>query len=759
MADDPNSTFTNNSAIVIALLSAVALAFGHSAPLQDARPSSKEPQIHETVNVQSVEARLWQDPFTAVAKARERQPVGSTESDLAAHRNPISEQIGLLGENEFPEIIIATVSAAPYPEAEEDRRRMRYAIVSGLDVMNFVPSDWEHIGYVETCPQGITARVNARRACGSFPSERLPAVIPFELFREKHNPYKKILVLWLDEDVLREHPLKKFKNLAEFIYLQSRIGPQSGPSMHVIGPSTSDTLRALLIESCDAQPPLVSGEKAFCNKANNALTADVLKKISFYAYGATVDDASLFSEVRGQDGEIVADFSQFSALPTLHEFLASRGVNLLRTIATDDILARTLMRELHLRGVDPGIQTRKTLKKDPEASRKDEQHIALISEWDTYYGRTFPSLIRNCAAEGKYDSETFISAVFTWAKSAVAGNSDNPGDQGFSPCPRLSDDDKPSWLHVRTYLRGLDGALPQANKADAKVDSHGDTSGKNDNLSVEESAHDQAPGQPHSMAAERAFGQGQYDYLRRLSSDLKEEEDALKRNEEGSIKAIGVVGGDVFDKLLVLRALKPEFPEAIFFTDDYDALLGLQSEVRWTRNLLIASSFGSKLRRERQRDLPPFRSYLETSAFLATQLAVADIEKRPEPASLQAQYSGPSADGQERGEAGFQPIDIVDVQGLATPTKKKRESGKSAKRRAGQHSTAKFSEDLGHWGMAPAVAGPGILQHKIKDWLEKPQIFEVERTGGMLALSQYNDCSKDTNICKDNCEHNFGAVT
>jgi hypothetical protein len=69
MADDPTGTnFANNGAILITLLSAGALAFSHFAPLQDARPDSREVQFHETATVQTVEARLWQDPFAAVAK-------------------------------------------------------------------------------------------------------------------------------------------------------------------------------------------------------------------------------------------------------------------------------------------------------------------------------------------------------------------------------------------------------------------------------------------------------------------------------------------------------------------------------------------------------------------------------------------------------------------------------------------------------------------------------------------------------------------
>jgi hypothetical protein len=86
----------------------------------------------------------------------------------------------------------------------------------------------------------------------------------------------------------------------------------------------------------------------------------------------------------------------------------------------------------------------------------------------------------------------------------------------------------------------------------------------------------------------------------------------------------------VFDKFLILRALKPQFPKALFFTNDFDSLLTNQSELDFTRNLLIVSSFGARLAAKIQGDIPPFRDTYVTSAFLATQLAVLDAKNDSE---------------------------------------------------------------------------------------------------------------------------------
>ena len=51
------------------------------------------------------------------------------------------------------------------------------------------------------------------------------------------------------------------------------------------------------------------------------------------------------------------------------------------------MLTHALAGELKRRGVEP--------------SNDDKDHIALISEWDTFYGQTFPTTLENCFANPK----------------------------------------------------------------------------------------------------------------------------------------------------------------------------------------------------------------------------------------------------------------------------------------------------------------------------------------------------------------------
>ncbi len=89
----------------------------------------------------------------------------------------------------------------------------------------------------------------------------------------------------------------------------------------------------------------------------------------------------------------------------------------------------------------------------------------------------------------------------------------------------------------------------------------------------------------------------------------------------GRVGAIGILGSDVYDKLLILRALRPQFPNTLFFTTDLDAQLLHPADFPWTRNLIVASSFGLDLNRKLQGKIPPFRGNYQTSIFFSTLLA------------------------------------------------------------------------------------------------------------------------------------------
>ncbi|MFY9973571.1 MAG: hypothetical protein WAK53_04890, partial [Chromatiaceae bacterium] len=159
-----------------------------------------------------------------------------------------------------------------------------------------------------------------------------------------------------------------------------------------------------------------------------------------------------------------------------------------------------------------------------------------------------------------------------------------------------------------SYMRGLDGAVP-GDKASSSSRAQDKDSGK---------------------GIERAAGDAQLDYLRRMKNTLLDKNAELRADctliqrfrQDCGIRAIGVLGNDYFDKLLVLKALKPVFGNAIFFTTDLDADMLHPEDNRATRNLIVASGFGLTLKRGLQREVPPLRDSYQTSMLLAVGLAL-----------------------------------------------------------------------------------------------------------------------------------------
>jgi hypothetical protein len=662
MADNPsNGNFTNYGILFATLLSAGALLFP-GFPALNTRPRSAEPPVHETASAQDTDARLWQDPFEVVDRALKSARVSTPcPEDLDRYpdhdrhcERPIDQlrKARSLESGENPVVIGVTLSGAPYPEDEEARRQYRYAVLSGLDAVGYVPENARGIGYYRLKP-GVDARRD---------NSPLPTTIPFELFQTRvtGSANKKIVVLWLNEDLAGGRPLLHFCSLLKRLGLETQ-------GMQVVGPRSSDTLRDLVNEANDPERR-PDDAPAGCEQ-----TADGLQQSRFYAYSATVEDSALLSALG------------ISNAGSVHKFLETKHIHLFRTVATDDVVAQALVHELKLRGVEPGREQSKSAKPQSRETGKsppNEQHIALISEWDSFYGQTFPCTLQDKLRASLQDS---------YGRR-----------EGEAPCAKAKA--SPPWAHKFTYLRGLDGALPGNQQNDPPKNAPGDSQGGSDKDQADKNRAD-------TKSSDLPFGNGQFDYLKRLAGSLRSLQDELLQTDQGGIKAIGVLGVDVFDKLQVLRALKFEFPEAIFFTTDFDETFTAESYRKSTRNLIVASSFGPELARPLQGAIPPFRQSYQTAAFLSTQLAVLDappVPPSPDPGkaptdshAIPMSYAGPSS-----------------IEGAEA----------SSKARAAEPATAD--------GRPPDW--PSLdEQDYINRWLVKPPIFEIERSGNPLQLSQH----------------------
>ncbi len=172
-------------------------------------------------------------------------------------------------------------------------------------------------------------------------------------------------------------------------------------------------------------------------------------------------------------------------------------------------------------------------------------------------------------------------------------------------------------MRTFSYLRGLDGVLADADKSSSKTPPKDDNS---KSKGLREQLEDAPP--------EYADGRNQLDYLRRLADEIDRLDDDKSFAKNG-VRAIGLVGSDVYDKLLILQALRSRFKSKIFFTTDLDARYLHADQKDWARNLVVASNFGLSLHPALQGSTLPFRDSYQTSTYLATLMALMALRDPP----------------------------------------------------------------------------------------------------------------------------------
>jgi hypothetical protein len=75
MADDSKSSnFGGNNFVWLLLAAATTYFVVHQVPLEASRPPATERSLSERIGEQHVDARLWQDPFAAVAETLAKSP-------------------------------------------------------------------------------------------------------------------------------------------------------------------------------------------------------------------------------------------------------------------------------------------------------------------------------------------------------------------------------------------------------------------------------------------------------------------------------------------------------------------------------------------------------------------------------------------------------------------------------------------------------------------------------------------------------------
>jgi hypothetical protein len=553
-------------ALVLGLAGVFALS---QKPFQDTRPKSivlplENGQLNDG---QDVEARLWEDPLSAVALAR-----NAKEPPPAYEPSGLQDTLWEHEHNNRTLILGVMVNGAPYTDDIETRRRARYAVLAGLYRSGFVPSNPNHIGYlltersVEVYPYGQGPQhVGPGHDIAAFewfhrdntatrPGTKSPDVAshairtsqpaqPSSTAIDEASSADRVLLLWLDQEGFRSLPVRKLSEILGTIVGRDK-ARVSDPrvTVAILGPADSDGLREMYDET---QSPAAQG----------VVSSSDLLPMSFYNSRATASDPSVLNAEPSSTRKLADELTK-----------SARQIHFIRTVTDDQRVADEVIHELSARGIE-------------------RNEIALVAERDTLYARGM----------GRY-----------------FGGCNNPPRLDPSQQPDLSS--KSDHVRCFTYLRGLDGLVPTGTTAPATP-----------TTPAPKSADSSSASAGSTDTSDEAIGPSQLDYLRRLADGIA----AIRQAKD--IKAIGVISSDVYDKLLVLQALRGALPNVTYFTFDLDARLLEQRNLKWTRQLLVGSSLGLSLRPRLQGDIPPFRDTYQSSTFFATLLAIHRFVKSSDP--------------------------------------------------------------------------------------------------------------------------------
>ena len=604
MADFDHRQLLTNAVPLIAVVLMASGIVVKTLPLASKRPVEASDAKIVHAGRQDVHARLWEDPFVVMRDVQGRQPVKRCDeamSDTAHHPATLTLAVQRTLRRQGNAVVVmpVLVPGGPYAQDSESRRRTRYATVMALLQAEWVPDDEEKLGFVWTF-----------ESCLGAPWSRLmPEILPYEWFRRDTGETREsVLVLWVDEDAVSRRPLRGMRALNDMILrgpelcrlfdLQSQPSdritelrresflpyslkhcpeasagngrepedPTPWTSTVVIGPWSSTTLFGLVGES--ARRSSYTSLPGAGDAAGGALATMSPPEPRFYSSAATapIDDdafqqalAACLRDKRSTRVDCVDDAG------AIREEFERRVV---RLNATDDRLTSAFVDELKLRldSATPLEHRRKALCTGT---------IVIVAEGDTRYARAF-----------REDFERRL---------------------GVDACRGRRG---PAIVQVG-YLRGLDGIAPGTAVRPA---SPGPTA-QNARPVARDPLLEQA-------AMERADGPSQFDYLRRLARQLVELDRALRKDGQHGIAAVGILGSDAYDKILVLDALRDRFPQAVFFAADLDARMLDAGSVRSTRNLVVASGYGLALNRQLQGSAPPFRDTYQTGTYLSTLVAL-----------------------------------------------------------------------------------------------------------------------------------------
>ena len=588
-------------------------------PLESQRPSNPSTVLEASRHPRFPLAQLWQDPLHVVYEhwrtirdnEQQRKSVPFVTEAFAdppgSNRNEAEDDQRVLR-------LIVMPPGTPYSDDHERRRRQRHAVVSALTGKEFVPSDGMRLSYFRA-PRFRDVPAASTAASGSIDD---PMLVGYETYEPDMKPvwgrWASVEVLWLNTEDFRRDPLHKVSALVAV--LDHWRHQDSGKATTVVlGPPSSDVLREMFDEKPEKMPPVVQG---FLNKVitkasrrpgpsdpdrfqvrrvgreHAADTSALGRSRGLFLQEVTrlieeMKDLGSLKSSAQKAREALRVFSHQATIPvewlrdcrpdanaecpavtkTIEESLGVESFY--SSIADDGKVLEAVLGELVNRGACTPTRTRPT--------------VAILSEQDTLYGRLLGNVAEHAAKQIGRREGCEIQII----------------EHG--------------------YIRGVDGEMPPPDEDRTRRDTRRNEPAQDRaDAAGSERAVPSLPGD----AFEPPFGAARLDYVRRLSERLRNGSDATPP------VAIGVLGNDLYDKLLILQALRESHPGVVFFTTDMDARLLDPTKKEWTRNLIVGSAYGLS---PPELESDTFRDSYQASLFFAVQQAVdwQSNRRAPEP--------------------------------------------------------------------------------------------------------------------------------
>jgi hypothetical protein len=578
MAQDKDNAGTNFPVAGIAAVLLLALGVGlPSIFLESTRPRPSHVAREYAPPLQQVPARLWEDPFEAVSiesgtKQTAPEPgeggPALNNKDKGRRAIPVTELTSKLHEaGSVPDACVSImpvmVFGGPYAEYSEVRRRTRYAVVSGLLRSNFAAHDEDHIGYVRLPDVEAASRPESRNTDTAEPATgsayRKRARLPRALAFEWFNRPASAMATYASPNLRRE--VCKGGESVLVLWLDQDIF-ESEPIATLAQLVGVFAAKDITLDRVRLIGPASS--TILQRMRDEARSSVVPPQAHLWPVAAPLE--IYVWGATAPTNETCGSTLQRGQDKLVQEF-ARHDIAVLRTVVEDHCVIERLVQELKHRAVS-----------------LDERHIALLAESETVYGKYLLKTLKSRARTGRPMSD-FEEEL------ELEGSDGNGGE------------DANGNVAVFKYLRGLDGETARAAAREAQR--------------TEREKDEKKKSEDKVMSS----GAAQFDYVRRAATQIRDRHDALRTADKPNA-VVGVLGTDFYDKSLLLQALRREMPQALFFTTDIDARMTDANQRLWSRNLLVASGLGLRLRDELQKGVAPFRDSYQTSVYLSVLIAL-----------------------------------------------------------------------------------------------------------------------------------------